>query len=89
MHSPPNETRSLPLNLPGPAKKKMTNRDRQMSHEMARSSRPQGAGSQTTEDLAQHVGATYWEGTRFARALAFAVTDGLIVRTGEGTISAV
>ena len=34
------------------------------------------------------VGAAYWEQGRFDRALALAVSDGLVFRTADGTISA-
>ncbi len=45
-------------------------------------------GAQTPEDLAQLLGAEYWEAGRFDRALGFALADGLVVRTAEGTIAA-
>jgi hypothetical protein len=34
------------------------------------------------------VGADYWEATRFDRALALAVSDGLVYRTADGKVSA-
>ena len=45
-------------------------------------------GPQRPEDLARAVGAPYWEAGRFDRALAYAVSDGLVFTTGEGTVSA-
>jgi hypothetical protein len=40
------------------------------------------------EELAQVVGATYWEPGRFDRALALATSDGLVHLTAEGKVSA-
>ena len=42
----------------------------------------------TTEDLGVVVGADYWEGGRFQRALALASSDGLVHTTGDGKVSA-
>jgi hypothetical protein len=48
----------------------------------------EATGPQTPEQLAQTVGAAYWESGRFDRALALAVSDGLVFRTADGTVSA-
>jgi hypothetical protein len=48
----------------------------------------EATGPQTPEQLAQTVGAAYWEAGRFDRALALAVSDGLVFRTADGTVSA-
>ena len=45
-------------------------------------------GPQQPADLAQLVGAAYWEPTRFDQALGVAVTDGRIYRTETGAFSA-
>jgi len=45
-------------------------------------------GPQTREQLNKLIGADYWEEGRFERALTYAVEDGLVVHTAEGTISA-
>jgi hypothetical protein len=37
-------------------------------------------GALTVDELSGLVGASYWEQSRFDRALAFAVADGLVVR---------
>ena len=64
-------------------------RDRQVFHEMGQIVRALEAhGAQDPEALATLVGAPYWEGQRFERALAFAVNDGLVHRTAEGTYAA-
>jgi hypothetical protein len=42
----------------------------------------------TTEDLAVVVGAYFWGGGRFQRALALASSDGLVHLTGDGKVSA-
>ncbi|MDQ3616990.1 MAG: hypothetical protein M3393_10305 [Actinomycetota bacterium] len=44
-------------------------------------------GPQTPEHLAEIVGSRYWEANRFERALSLAASDGLVVRTAEGTLS--
>lgn len=77
--------------MPMPPPKPTTEgpRDRQVFHEMGQIVRALEAnGPCTTEDLAAHVGAPYWEGGRFDRALALAVSDGLAYRTADGTVSA-
>jgi uncharacterized protein YcaQ len=46
-------------------------------------------GPLAREHLAVTVGAPYWDWHRFDRALAFAVADGLVVRTADGSLTAV
>jgi hypothetical protein len=46
-------------------------------------------GPQRPEELALLVGAPYWEGGRFQRALTFAVADGLVVRDADDRLHAV
>lgn len=75
--------------MPMPPPKATTEgrRDRQVFHEMGQIVRALEAnGPSTPDELATHVGATYWEENRFDRALAFAVTDGLISRESDGTL---
>ena len=76
--------------MPPPKPSTEGRRDRQIFHEMGQIVRAlENEGPQTQERLAEIVGAPYWEPNRFDRALAFAVADGLVVRTAEGTLSAV
>ncbi len=78
--------------MPMPPPKPSTEgpRDRQVFHEMGQLVRALEAnGPQTPEALAEIVGARYWESDRFDRALAYAVADGLVHRTAEGTIASV
>ena len=77
--------------MPMPPPKASTEgpRDRQVFHEMGQIVRAlEATGPQTPEDLATAVGAAYWESGRFDRALAYAVSDGLVFRTGDGQVSA-
>jgi hypothetical protein len=46
----------------------------------------EAGGACTPEELAQRVGAAYWEKDRFDRALGFAVTDGLVSRGTDGML---
>jgi hypothetical protein len=65
-------------------------RDRQVFHEMGQLVRAlEQQGPQSADELRQLVGATYWEGGRFDRALAFAVADGLVVMGPDDRLSAV
>jgi hypothetical protein len=76
--------------MPPPKATTESPRDRQVFHEMGQIVRAlEKEGPQSVEDLARLVGAPYWEGGRFDRALMFAVTDGLVVRTAEGLVQAV
>ena len=77
--------------MPMPPPKASTEgpRDRQVFHEMGQIVRAlEATGPQPPEELARTVGADYWEAGRFDRALALAVSDGLVFRTGDGTVSA-
>jgi hypothetical protein len=77
--------------MPMPPPKATTEgqRDRQVFHEMGQLVRAVEANGPTDpEQLAVLVGASYWEQDRFDRALAFAIADGLLVRTGDGTLQA-
>jgi hypothetical protein len=78
--------------MPMPPPKATTERprDRQVFHEIGQLVRAlEEQGPQSVDDLSRHVGATYWEGGRFDRALAFAVADGLVVRAADGRLQAV
>jgi hypothetical protein len=78
--------------MPMPPPKATTEgpRDRQVFHEMGQVVRAlEHQGPQSVESLATLVGAAYWEGGRFDRALALAVADGLVVRTADGLLQAV
>jgi hypothetical protein len=76
--------------MPPPKATTESPRDRQVFHEMGQIVRAlEDLGPQTPDDLRQHVGATYWERDRFDRALSFAVADGVVVRTAEGTLTTV
>ena len=75
--------------MPMPTPKASTEgrRDRQTFHEMGQIVRALEAnGPRTPEELAILIGAAYWEPDRFGRAVALAVTDGLISRTEDGTL---
>jgi hypothetical protein len=75
--------------MPMPPPKATTEgpRDRQVFHEMGQLLRALDVvGPCTPEELAGHVGATYWEAGRFDRALAFLLADGLAVRGPNGEL---
>lgn len=77
--------------MPMPPPKATTEgrRDRQVFHEMGQLVRAvETNGPQSPDELATLVGAPYWEHDRFDRALAFAIADGLLVRSSEGTLQA-
>jgi hypothetical protein len=77
--------------MPMPPPKASTEgpRDRQVFHEMGQIVRALEAnGPQPPEELARIVGAAYWEGGRFERALGLAASDGLVFVTADGTVSA-
>jgi hypothetical protein len=64
--------------------------DRQVSQEMSQLVRAlQSTGPKPPAELAELVGAAYWEKDRFDRALALALADGLVYRAADGTINAV
>lgn len=76
--------------MPPPKATTESPRDRQVFHEMGQIVRAlEHQGPQRAEDLAALVGAPYWEGGRFERAVALAVSDGLVVRDAEGLLRAV
>ncbi len=65
-------------------------RDRHVHYEMGQLVRAlQRNGPTDPEQLAELVGAQYWEPNRFDRALAFTVADGLATRQADGRIAAV
>ena len=77
--------------MPMPPPKPTTEgpRDRQVFHEMGQIVRAlEIEGPQAPDRLAEIVGARFWEQDRFDRALAIAASDGLVVKTAEGTVSA-
>ena len=77
--------------MPMPPPKASTEgpRDRQVFHEMGQIVRAlEATGPCRPEELAHHLGASYWEAGRFDRALALAMSDGLVHLTAEGTVSA-
>jgi len=78
--------------MPMPPPKPSTEgpRDRQVFHEMGQIVRAiEANGPQTQESLHDLVGAAYWEGHRFDRALALAAADGLVTRDPEGLLRVV
>ncbi|HEX5772314.1 MAG TPA: hypothetical protein VFY11_15240 [Nocardioidaceae bacterium] len=75
--------------MPPPKPSTEGRRDRQVFHEMGQIVRAlETEGPQTTVALEEIVGARFWEGERFQSALAFAVADGLVVRTDDGRLAA-
>jgi hypothetical protein len=75
--------------MPPPKPSTEGRRDRQVFHEMGQLVRAVEANGSTDPDqLAVLVGAAYWEAGRFDSALAFAVADGLLVRTSDGMLQA-
>ncbi len=73
--------------MPPPKPSTEGRRDRQVFHEMGQIVRALEAdGACTADDLAARVGAAYWEPHRFDRAVAFAVTDGLVSRGPDGEL---
>ena len=76
--------------MPPPKPTTEGRRDRQIFHEMGQIVRAlEEDGPQSPERLAEIVGARFWERDRFDRALAFAVADGLVVRTQDGKLTAI
>ena len=75
--------------MPPPKPTTESPRDRQVLHEMGQLVRAlQTEGPQTPMALEELVGARFWEGDRFQSALAFAVADGLVVRTDDDLLAA-
>ncbi len=78
--------------MPMPPPKASTEgpRDRQVFHEMGQLVRAlEALGPQEPDHLRSEVGAAYWEKDRFEAALAYAVADGLVVRTSDGTLAVI
>ncbi len=74
--------------MPPPKATTESRRDRQVFHEMGQIVRALEAnGPQPPARLAELVGAAYWEGERFGRALVLVVQDGLVHRTPEGLLA--
>jgi hypothetical protein len=74
--------------MPPPKPSTEGRRDRQVFHEMGQIVRAlETEGPQRPDDLARLVGAAYWEAHRYDRALAFAVSDGLVHRTRDGALA--
>jgi hypothetical protein len=64
-------------------------RDRHVHYEIGQLLRAlQIRGPQRPQELGDLVGSAYWEPDRFDRALALAVSDGLVVRQGDGRVAA-
>jgi len=75
--------------MPPPKSSTEGRRDRQVFHEMGQILRAlEESGPCDPDELAALIGARYWEANRFDRALAFAVADGLVVRTADGRLQA-
>jgi len=73
--------------MPPPKASTEGRRDRQVFHEMGQILRAlEESGPREPDELAQLVGARYWEAGRYDRALAFAVADGLVVRDADGRL---
>lgn len=76
--------------MPPPKPSSEGPRDRHVSQEIGQLVRAlQDEGPQSADDLAALVGARYWEPDRFARALALARADGLVLRVEDGRFAAV
>jgi hypothetical protein len=76
--------------MPPPKATTESPRDRQVVHEMRQIVRAlEEQGPQPLEDLSRLVGAPYWEGGRFDRAVSLAVADGLVVQDADGRLQAV
>jgi hypothetical protein len=75
--------------MPPPKPSTEGRRDRQVFHEMGQLVRAlEQNDAQQPEELARLVGAAYWDKGRFERALSLALSDGLIVRTADGSLVA-
>jgi len=75
--------------MPPPKASTEGKRDRQVFHEMGQIVRAlEVNGPQEPDRLAELVGAPYWEGDRFDRALAFVVQDGLAYQASDGRLVA-
>lgn len=77
----------MPMPPPKPSTERR--RDRQAAREVKQLAKAlRLEGEQTPDELARLVGAAYWEDGRFDKALAYAVTDGFVMRTAEGRLAA-
>lgn len=75
--------------MPPPKPTTESRRDRQVFHEMGQLVRAlEAEGPQSPQDLRELVGARFWEEDRFDSALAYAVADGLVVRTADDRLAA-
>ncbi|MGA8245807.1 MAG: hypothetical protein WB797_02805 [Nocardioides sp.] len=78
--------------MPMPPPKATTEgpRDRQVLHEMRQIVRAlEDRGPVTADELHELVGAAYWEGSRFEKALTLALADGLVVRGSDDRLRSV
>jgi hypothetical protein len=76
--------------MPPPKATTESPRDRQVFHEMGQIVRAlEQQGPQHLDGLAQLVGAPYWEGGRFERALSLALADGWVVKGPDDRLQAV
>jgi hypothetical protein len=65
-------------------------RDRHVHYEIGQIVRAlQQEGPKAPDELARTLGSDYWEPGRFDRALALAVSDGMLTRQGDGRLAAV
>ena len=77
--------------MPMPPPKPSTEvRDAHTEQEIAQLLRAlRATGPQAPDDLADLVGARFWEAGRFERAVALAVSDGVVTRSSSGSLTAV
>ena len=76
--------------MPPPKATSESPRDRQVSHEITQLVRALNAhGAQDVESLRGLVGAEFWDADRFDRAVALAVSDGLVVHDADGRLQTV
>jgi hypothetical protein len=74
--------------MPPPRSSTEGHRDHHVGHEIGQITRALAVnGPQQPGALAAIVGAEYWEPDRFERALTFAVTDGVVHRSADGTVA--
>jgi hypothetical protein len=75
--------------MPPPKATTESPRDRQVFHEMGQIVRAlEDQGPARPEELERLVGAQYWEHGRFAKAIALAVSDGLVFRGPDQLLQA-
>jgi hypothetical protein len=73
--------------MPMPPPKPTTEgpRDRHVNHEIEQIVRAlRTEGPQNSEQLAQLVGARFWEEGRFEKAMTLAASDGLVLQRNDG-----